>query len=101
MEDMRPQLDQPETYADLDVPFHLLIAQSTQNSLLYYLVNSIRDALRDMIREGLRYRINSEERKLVQLAHEHIVEAIAASDPDAAAKAMAFHFDDAIRAIFE
>lgn len=101
VERMRDQLDQPETYADLDVTLHLLIAESTQNTLLYQLVHSIRDALRDMIREGLAQRLTPEELERVQSAHEHIVAAIAAADPDAAAQAMAFHFDDAIRAIFE
>ena len=99
--EMRSQLDQPETYADLDVSLHLLIAQSTRNTLLYQLVHSIRNALRDMIREGLAQRLTIQELELVQIAHERLVEAIAASDPDAAAQAMAFHFDDAIRAIFE
>ena len=101
VEEMRTQLDQPESYADLDVSLHLLIAQSTQNTLLYHLVRSIRDALRDMIREGLAQRLTIQELELVQIAHERIVENIAASDPEGAARAMAYHFDDAIRAIFE
>jgi len=101
VEEMRAQLDRPEAYADLDVSLHLLIAQSTQNTVLYHLVHSIRDALRDMIREGLAQRLTMQELELVQIAHERIVDNIAASDPEGAAKAMAFHFDDAIRAIFE
>jgi len=101
VEEMRTQLDRPEIYADLDVSLHLLIAQSTQNTLLYHLVRSIRDALRDMIREGLAQRLTRQELELVQIAHERIVENIAIRDTEGAAKAMAYHFDDAIRAIFE
>ena len=86
---------------ELDVEFHLLIAEAAQNSLLYYLVSGIRDAFRDVVREGLRHRLNSGERKLVQIAHEQIVQKIAAEDADGVAEAMAFHFDDALRAIFE
>ncbi|MCO6451132.1 MAG: FadR family transcriptional regulator [Caldilineales bacterium] len=98
---MREVIDDPEAYAELDVEFHLLIARATHNSLLLYLVSGIRDAFRDVMREGLRHRMSSGERKLVQIAHEQIVNKIAASDPDAASDAMTFHFDDAIRAIFE
>ena len=98
---MRVAIDDPEIYADLDVEFHLLIAEAAQNSLLYYLVSGIRDAFRDVVREGLRHRLNSGERKLVQIAHEQIVQKIAAQDADGVAEAMAFHFDDALRAIFE
>ena len=101
VEVMRAHLHHPEMYADLDVSLHLLIAQSTQNTLLYHLVRSIRDALRDMIREGLAQRLTSQELELVQIAHERIVENIALSDTEGAAMAMAHHFDDAIRAIFE
>lgn len=101
VQDMQGQIDSPEVYAELDVKFHLAIARATQNTLLFHLVNSIRDALRDMIREGLAHRLTTGERKLVQIAHERIVQTIADQDGEAAAKAMAFHFDDAIRAIFE
>ncbi|RME82104.1 MAG: FadR family transcriptional regulator [Caldilineae bacterium] len=99
--EMAQHLDDAESYAELDVRLHLLVAEATHNSLLYHLVHSIRDVLRDVIREGLDHRLTASERHLVQVAHERVVHAITAGDPEAAAKAMAFHFDDALRAIFE
>lgn len=101
VQEMRASLHSSETYTELDLQFHQLIAAATGNRLLYYLVRSIRDALRDMIREGLTHRLTDEELQLVQTTHEGIVRHIAARHPDEAARAMAFHFDDAIRAIFE
>lgn len=98
---MRRHLDETGTYADLDVQFHVLIALSTQNTLLYHLVHSIRHVLHDVIREGLIHRLTDEERQSVQVAHERIVERVVAGDSVGAAKAMAFHFDDALRAIYE
>lgn len=99
--EMRDQLYESETYTELDLQFHQLIAAATGNRLLYYLVRSIRDALRDMIREGLTHRLTDRELQLVQSTHEEIVAQIAGGHPEEAARAMAFHFDDAIRAIFE
>jgi len=101
VEQMRVNLDHSEIYTELDLQFHQQIAAATGNTMLYYFVRSIRDALRDMIREGLSHRLTAEERMLVQTTHEEILRQIVKGNPQGAAEAMAFHFDDAIRAIFE
>ncbi len=98
--EMAKYLQDADTYAELDVQFHLLLAEATHNSLLYHLVHSIRDVLRDVIREGLDHRLSENELHLVQVAHERIVSKIVEGDSDGATQAMAFHFDDALRAIF-
>lgn len=98
---MRQHINNPETFTELDLHFHELIANATHNQLMKYLVSSIRDSLRDTIREGLAHRLNEDERLLVQTTHEKIVDAIASRNPEKAGAAMAFHFDDALRAIFE
>ena len=97
---MRKQVNNPEVYTELDLQFHLVIADATKNQLMYFLVRSIRDTLRDMIREGLGHRLTEEERLLVQSTHEDIVKQIASGEVEAAGQAMAFHFEDAIRTIF-
>lgn len=97
---MGAAIDDSDSYTNLDLDFHLQIAAATQNRMLFYLVESIRDVLRDTIRQGLRHRLTAHERQLVQSTHEEIVAKIAAEDGAGAAEAMAFHFDDAIRAIF-
>jgi DNA-binding FadR family transcriptional regulator len=97
---MRDSIGSSEEYTELDVEFHLKIAGAAHNRMLYFLVESIRDVLRDTIEEGLRHRLTEEERQLVQSTHEEILASIEKQDADGAAKAMAFHFTDAIRAIF-
>jgi GntR family transcriptional regulator, transcriptional repressor for pyruvate dehydrogenase complex len=100
VEDMSVQLSKPEVYTELDVKLHLLIASASQNGLMFHLIQSIRDVLTDTVREGLRSRMNEEQRITVQTLHEEIVDAILKRDPAKASEAMAQHFDDAINAIY-
>lgn len=98
---MQEHLDDLEAYTDLDVEFHLLIASATHNALMYHLINSIRDALKDVIREGLRRRNTKEQLERVQIIHDTILVAIQQSDPDQAGRAMTQHFDEAVMALVE
>ena len=96
---MRSHLHQPEAYAEQDVEFHLQVASASQNSMLYYLVESIRNSLREAIRIGLSRRGSEEELERVQQLHEEILAALEQGDADEAGRAMAAHFDDAVAAI--
>lgn len=97
---MAAQLGNPAAYAELDYQLHLQIATATHNSMMFYLIESIREASKDTIREGLRHRLTTEQFMKVQDAHETLVRQIAAQSPQGAAEAMAAHFDDAIQAVF-
>jgi DNA-binding FadR family transcriptional regulator len=97
--EMRQHLYAHDVYAGLDLRLHLQIALASGNTLMYYLIESIRDVLTDSIREGLRSRFTEAQMQQVQSLHETLVEAISAGDAEAAAAAMAAHFDDAINAI--
>jgi GntR family transcriptional regulator, transcriptional repressor for pyruvate dehydrogenase complex len=98
--DMAVNLYQAEDYTELDLKLHLLIASASGNHLMYHLVQSIRDVLKDTIKEGLRSRFSDEQIRQVQNLHERIVDAIDTGNPAAASEAMAAHFDDAINAIY-
>jgi len=98
--DMRLHLNDHEVYADLDLKLHLLIAFASRNTLMFHLVESVRDVLKDTIKEGLRSRITDEQLGYVQTLHETIVDKVSQGDADGAALAMASHFDDAINAIY-
>jgi DNA-binding FadR family transcriptional regulator len=98
---MRQHLHDPQAYTALDVELHLLIASASGNTLLYHLVESIREPLRDTIREGLRRRGSVAEYERVQELHEHLVAALARGDPHEAARAMALHFDEAVMALVQ
>jgi GntR family transcriptional regulator, transcriptional repressor for pyruvate dehydrogenase complex len=88
-------------YAELDVRLHLALAAATKNEMLYHLVESIEDALRQTISEGLRGRRTFEELEHVQELHERIVAEVAAARVSQATDAMRAHFDEAIRVLAE
>ena len=94
---MRNQLDDLEAYTDLDVEFHLLIASATHNPVLYHLISSIRESLKDAIREGLRRRDTKEQLERVQVLHEMIATAIERGDNQEAGRAMTQHVGEAVQ----
>jgi DNA-binding FadR family transcriptional regulator len=97
---MRHNLYNHTMYAELDLRLHLLIATASRNTLMVYMVESVRDVLRDSIKEGLRSRFTDAQIQLVQQLHEQLVDAIVTGDAALAQKVMADHFDDAINAIY-
>jgi hypothetical protein len=54
---MAKNLHNLETYANLDVEFHLQIAAATRNIMMYYLIGSICEALEDAVLQGLHSRL--------------------------------------------
>ncbi|MDX2138226.1 MAG: FCD domain-containing protein [Chloroflexota bacterium] len=98
--EMREHLYDPNEYTELDIKLHFLIASASRNTLMLYLIQSIRDVLRSTIKEGLRSRFSETQIRRVQELHEAVVDAVTVQDVTAAAEAMAAHFDDAIDAIY-
>ena len=94
---MRAELHDAEPdYVDSDLRFHLSIASAAHNSMLYYLIESIRDAMRNSILQWHIHRHTPDAYEQVQRIHERIVEAVKLGDPEMAAAAMKQHFDNAI-----
>jgi DNA-binding FadR family transcriptional regulator len=98
--EMRDHLYDPNEYTELDIKLHFLIASASRNTLMLYLIQSIRDVLRSTIKEGLRSRFSEAQIRRVQELHEAVVDAVTDQDVAAAGSAMAAHFDDAIDAIY-
>ena len=96
---MAQNLHNQEAYANLDVEFHLLIADAARNTMMYYLIGSIRESLEDAVLQGLRSRHSQMEFERVQQTHELIFEGIKDRDSDRAAEMMAIHFDEAVVAL--
>lgn len=86
-------------FAEYDVELHLTIALASQNPVLFHLIESIRDAMRDNVLHGLKHRFTDEEYENVQSRHEAIVAALAKHDPEQAQRAMQEHFDEALKAL--
>ena len=91
VEQMRQQLTSPDGYSDLDLAFHVELAESTHNAVLYHLVRSIRQTMLKSIREGFR-RMKAESQERTQELHERILAAVEAQDVEAARLAMIEHF---------
>jgi GntR family transcriptional regulator, transcriptional repressor for pyruvate dehydrogenase complex len=97
---MRRHVHHPTTYAGLDLELHLLIAAATHNTMLCHLMESLRHALQDTIREGYRPRqTNPMQRERIQEMHEDLAAALERGDANGAARAMTIHFDEAVAAL--
>ncbi len=99
VETMRKHLNNADRYVNLDGEFHVRIAQATHHAILHHIITSIRTALADAIRAGLRRQNSSEARQTVQATHEAILEAIVRGDGPSAERAMQAHFENAVNAI--
>lgn len=91
---MQAHIGDVDAFAELDVTLHLQIAYATRNRMLLHLIESLRETLKDTIRAGRRRRSTPAQLAQIIELHCDVVDAIVASDPQAAARAMALHFDD-------
>ena len=88
-----------DRFAEEDVRFHLKIAVATRNPMLYYLIESIRDAMRDSMLASMRRRFSEREFDLVLSKHEAILQALRDRNPVQAQAAMREHLDEALRGL--
>lgn len=89
---LREAVADVDGYLDLDVAFHVALAEAAHNTMLSHLVTSMRQALRASM-DVVRVRQHPAVRLRVQDAHEAVVEAVAARDSAAAERAMEAHFE--------
>lgn len=103
VDEMRAFVGKGEGYAGLDADLHLAIASATHNTMLYYLIESIREPLKESMEVGLRNiaqglrghgGVNHYQR--VQELHEDLLAALKHRDRDEAALVMGRHFDEAV-----
>lgn len=97
--EMKQHLSDPEAFAQLDLSLHQTIAKATRNSMLIYLIDTIREAQEETILEGLYSRFNKGYFVDIQAYHAAIVDAIAAENPTEAQQAMETHFVYAEKAV--
>ncbi len=101
VEAMHTHIHDFDVYTQLDVDFHLAIAKASHNDMLVFLVESIRDALKNTISAGLHSRSREEQFEALQRTHENLYAALLAGDIEAARAVMTRHFDEAISAMIE
>ena len=88
-----------DAFMETDVDLHLAIVAASKNRMLFHLVGSIREALRDTIKEGLERHKTLADWRRTYLAHVKLVELIERQSAEAAGALMATHFEDATHAI--
>lgn len=96
---MAQNLNNLGQYANLDVDFHVTIAAATANTIIYFLIGSIREALKETVLAGLQSRRTEAELNRVQETHALIFDSIQGGDAGRAAEMMTLHFDEAISAL--
>lgn len=100
VEGMRATMEDPSKYAELDVAFHVGLAEATRNGMLYMLTASVRSAMKESVLVGLqRPSYDSKLKNEVQGLHEAVFAAVERQDPQAAAQCMRDHFDNAVAAV--
>jgi DNA-binding FadR family transcriptional regulator len=88
---MRQALGDPAHYAELETRFHLAIAAAARNRLLYHLVESMRECIRQPMREGLQLTAAKGDLPVVHAKHEVLVDCIEQGDTERAAREMDLH----------
>jgi len=90
--EMEAAVSDPDRFVNADVAFHLRIAEATGNEVLFRMMSSISELLRDWIarvmRDEANFRPSLEE-------HRAVLAAIVAGDANAARSAMLAHMDGA------
>jgi GntR family transcriptional regulator, transcriptional repressor for pyruvate dehydrogenase complex len=97
--EMRANMYAPEAYVALDVAFHELVAAMTRNAMLFHMVVTMREAIRETLHESLLRPRTDEQLERVQVGHEAILSCLEQSIPGEAERMMAAHFDEAINSL--
>jgi len=94
LQDMNDSINRPEQYLELDLQFHLGVAQATHNSVIYNLLGMTRGYLKESIQEILiqSTSIKTKDRlKLSLRGHQEIFHSIRTGQAEIARKVMIKH----------
>jgi len=93
---MRASFNDPDAYTSLDARFHAVVTEAAHNPLLLQVMESVREATTESIREGRRHMHSPEEMELVQSLHENLLRHIQRRHGTGARRAMDAHFEEAV-----
>ena len=88
-----------DAFVKHDVGFHECLGTATGNPLFSLISSALSEAMVTSVRAGMESRSDQAQVLAVVESHQHIVDAIAASDPEAASACMERHFEEARRAL--
>jgi GntR family transcriptional regulator, transcriptional repressor for pyruvate dehydrogenase complex len=89
----------PARLMELDLSFHMLLAQASRNPVFTLIVGAFQGITRQTWPIGWRSRPTPASRELMLATHGDIARAVAASDPQQAVASMSLHFDESVRAL--
>lgn len=89
---MRTHQDDPVRFIEADLKFHLQVAESSGNKVVFDLLQSIRSLLRIWVERGLR---SESEAHLAYDEHREVLDALRTHDPARAQAAMQHHMQTA------
>jgi len=92
-------VDDPASLMELDLRFHMLLAQASRNPVFTLIVGAFQGITRQTWPIGWKSRPTSASRDLMLATHGDIARAVAASDPQQAVASMSLHFDESVRAL--
>ncbi len=98
---MRDSLGHPPALMELDLAFHLAIAEASRNPVFALIVGAFQDIMRETWPIGWKSRTDAAARERMIATHEALAEAVAQGDPSRAAKLIEVHFDESVRALIE
>jgi GntR family transcriptional regulator, transcriptional repressor for pyruvate dehydrogenase complex len=98
---LRESINDPDGYTTLDTEYHECISRASQNQILYSLISSIRNAVKESMialraKREAQGRLGEEQR-----SHEAILHAIRSRNPEAARTAMETHLNETLLLISE
>jgi DNA-binding FadR family transcriptional regulator len=99
VQQMEAKIGNPDAFLDIDVELHLAIVAASKNRMLFHLVDSIREVMRDTMKEGLVRHTDPEDWQYIHASHVKLVDLIDRRDAAGAGACMASHFDEAIHGI--
>ena len=92
-------VDDPARLMELDLSFHILLAQASRNPVFTLIIGAFQGITRQTWPIGWKSRPTAASRDLMLATHMDIARAVAASDPQQAVASMSQHFDESVRAL--
>jgi len=97
LREFEAHVDDLERCAELDISFHNLVAESSQNKLFSLMLAPLAEMLLEYRRRSLR----RGDRKTVIEHHKAVIEAIESKDPAVASERMRYHLETAYRQMLD
>jgi DNA-binding FadR family transcriptional regulator len=97
--EMRSHRRDLDAYIELDAAFHQLIATMTHNVMMYHLVRAICETIKNALQRSPLRPMTAEQLERVQVEHEAILTTLENGDIQAADRAMASYFNEAIKSL--